>query len=341
MGKVRLAVYAPGPYSGGELFNQASRLNRDDCLAGFRRLKALAEASGGECLTFDQFGADRPAPDAVLFLDIPAEPVSAILGARFEKVFKCVLLQEPEIIIPRNWDARLHLQFDRLLTWNDSLVDNKRYFKFNYANVLPAAVPKDPAKKEKLCALIAGNCVSGHPAELYSRRVEAIRWFEANHPEDFDLYGRGWDEYRFSGPRLARALNRVKPLTRLLAPKFPSYRGEIASKQAALEKHKFAICYENSAGMPGYISEKIFDCFGAGCVPVYWGAPNVKDHIPAECFLDRRDFGSYEELYAALRGMSGGEYLSRLRAIEAFLGGEKGRRFSDAAFAESVLNAVI
>jgi hypothetical protein len=31
--------------------------------------------------------------------------------------------------------------------------------------------------------------------ELYSKRVEAIKWFEKNHPEDFDFYGIGWDRY--------------------------------------------------------------------------------------------------------------------------------------------------
>jgi hypothetical protein len=34
-----------------------------------------------------------------------------------------------------------------------------------------------------------------HPLELYSKRVEAIKWFEKNHPEDFDFYGIGWDRY--------------------------------------------------------------------------------------------------------------------------------------------------
>ena len=48
----------------------------------------------------------------------------------------------------------------------------------------------------------------------------------------------------------------------------------------------FAICYENARDIPGYITEKIFDCFFAGCVPIYWGgAPNVTDHIPANTFI--------------------------------------------------------
>jgi hypothetical protein len=63
-----------------------------------------------------------------------------------------------------------------------------------------------------------------------------------------------------------------------------------------LEKYKFSICYENARDTPGYITEKIFDCFFAGCVPIYWGANNITDHIPKECFIDKRDFEDYKVL---------------------------------------------
>lgn len=334
----KVAIHTGPLYGRDELFNPASPLNRDNCLASFRELKAKLESAACDCHTFDVYQA---APDTVLFLDIPAAPLRKLLGGAYDSTFKCLLLQEPEIIIPRNWELPLQAQFDRIFTWNDELVDGRRYFKFNYGMALPASIPRDLARKEKLCTLIAGNCKSGQPHELYSKRVEAIRWFEAEHPEDFDFYGRGWDEYLFTGPRLWRALNRVKPLARLLAPAFPSYKGPAGSKQELLEKRRFAICYENSSGMPGYISEKIFDCFSAGCLPVYWGAPNIKDHIPADCYLDKREFRTYGELYARMKTMSDTEYLARLSAIGAFIKGEQGRRFSVEYFAETIAGGLL
>jgi hypothetical protein len=42
----------------------------------------------------------------------------------------------------------------------------------------------------------------------------------------------------------------------------------VDSKKNTLEKYKFSICYENARDIPGYITEKIFDCFFAGCVPI-------------------------------------------------------------------------
>ncbi|HBA61030.1 MAG TPA: hypothetical protein DCZ92_09465 [Elusimicrobia bacterium] len=337
----KIAIWVAPLYAKNAVFDAASVLNRDNCLAGFRALKSTIEAAGSSCNTFDVYLAENTIPDAVLFLDIPLRPVNELLGKWADRVFKCVLLQEPETIVPQNWDFSLHKQFDRILTWNDGLVDNKFYFKFNYGNVLPQSIPKDLSKKKNLCVVIAGHRKSAHPVELYSKREEVIRWFEAHHPGEFDLYGRGWDEYLFQGPRLWRALNRIKFLRKILAPRFPSYRGEAARKLDVLGKYKFSVCYENNCGMPGYISEKIFDCFLAGCLPVYWGAPNIKEHIPQECFLDKREFHDYEALYKRMKEMTDAEYLSRLQAIETFLNSEKGRSFSVERFAKTIADALL
>jgi hypothetical protein len=50
---------------------------------------------------------------------------------------------------------------------------------------------------------------------------------------------------------------------------------------------------------PGWITEKIFDCMRADCVPVYWGASNVLDYVDPEAFVDRRRFASNSELERA------------------------------------------
>ena len=82
---------------------------------------------------------------------------------------------------------------------------------------------------------------------------------------------------------------------------FKTYQGSVEDKIAATRGYKFSICYENTRGVPGYITEKIFDSFQAGVVPVYLGAPNITDEVPAGCFIDRRKFSSYQKLHAYLR----------------------------------------
>ena len=175
--------------------------------------------------------------------------------------------------------------------------------------------------------------------ELYTERVKAIRWFGENHPEDFDLYSIGWNKHYFKG--MLSRLNRFDALTKLLKPKYPSYKGSVKSKREVLQKYKFAICYENARDIPGYITEKIFDCFFAGCVPVYLGASNVTEYIPINTFIDRRNFRTYDELYSYLKNMSSKEYLNYLEAIKNFIKSDKINLFSAEHFAKRILNEIL
>ena len=284
----KLAMWVDLPYQEDRIFDEASPGNRDDCLAPFRAIKATLEADGWECHTHDVFRSSGASPDVVLFFDIPRLPVNILLGAWKGKSRAWVILQECEVIKPGNWREENHKQFEKIFTWDKRLVDLKKYVRLDFANNfrVPPASPGFAARN--FCVMIAGNKSRSHPLELYSERVRAIRWFETNHPGDFDLYGTGWDRRCFSGP--LRLFNRIGPLTKLLAPRYPSYRGTIASKQPVLERYKFSICYENAREIPGYITEKIFDCFFAGVIPVYWGAPDISESVPEKCFVDRRDF---------------------------------------------------
>lgn len=80
------------------------------------------------------------------------------------------------------------------------------------------------------------------------------------------------------------------------------HKGELPSqieRLRAIDKHKFAICFENvyhPLWSHNYISERIFNCFKAKTIPVYLGAYNVDDIIPANFYIDYRDFRNIEEL---------------------------------------------
>ncbi len=108
-----------------------------------------------------------------------------------------------------------------------------------------------------------------------------------------------------------------------------------------LEKYKFAICYENARDISGYITEKIFDCFFAGCVPIYWGANNITEHIPKDCFIDKREFESYEKLYEFITSINNEKYLQYLENIETFLKSDKAYLFSSEFFAKTLIGTII
>ena len=336
-----LAIWAPNDYLKDQLFNEASNLNRDNCLAAFRLLKKKLENEGGQCHTYDVYRSQGHIPVAVLFLDMPSLPLQKTLKDWYGKVRSYLLLQECEVIRPDNWDLNNHSDFNKIFTWHDEFIDNKKYFKVNFSfDFLNIPTQKDLSTKNKPCTLIAGHKKSSHPLELYSHRQEAIRWFEKNHLTEFDLYGQGWDEYRFEGKKISRVLNRIKLLTRYLAPEFPSYIGKVEVKYNILSSYKFAICYENAQNIPGYITEKIFDCFFASCVPIYWGANNISEHIPNDCYIDKRNFPSYEDLYNFITNINMSTYLHYLISIDNFLKSQKAYQFTCDHFSNTIIREI-
>ncbi|MGA2748613.1 MAG: glycosyltransferase family 10 [Verrucomicrobiota bacterium] len=245
---------------------------------------------------------------------------------------------------PDNYWRWNHRAFEKVFTWNPTWVDGKKYIKFWLPVKIPPNFAIRRAEKTKFCVTVVSQKYSGHPNELYSERVRAIRWFEREHRAEFDLFGTNWDRRYFSGKlsRLNLLLQRFysKHPNAGKSLRFPSYRGAVQSKNAAMRAYKFAIAYEN-ASFPGYVTEKIFDAFFAGCVPIYAGAPDVTDYIPPETFIDKRSFPDYAALYRFLAAMTDREYQERLDAIEAFVRGHRIRLFGPENYTDLVLRNIV
>jgi len=329
-------------FNKNKMFLDASSPIGDDLMYPFFYLGQQLEKMGHKVGTIDM--DDIKKFDAIVFIEFPG-----FKNTYFKKIVKnnfknlyLILLESP-IVKPDNYIKENHTYFKKIFTWADELVDNKKYFKIQYSHNIPTEFNFSLGKKEKLCTIISSNKNEHHPKELYSERIKAIRWFENNHPENFDLYGKGWDRYHFEGTflgiKIAR-LNRLKFLTKLLRPYYSSYRGSIKSKKETYQKYKFAICYENTQ-YNGYITEKIFDCFLGGCVPIYLGAQNITDHIPANTFIDKRKFDTYEKLYDYIINMPEKEYLNYLNAIKNFLKNDKAYPFSAEYFANTIIKQII
>ena len=158
-----------------------------------------------------------------------------------------------------------------------------------------------------------------------------------NHPDDFDLYGFDWDEYKFGNKLSLFNHNKLKFIRKYIKNNYPSYIGFVESKHNTLKKYKFSICYENAIDIPGYITEKIFDCFFSGCVPIYLGSKSIYNLIPENTFVDKRKFGTYEELYSFISQMSDNEYLTYVKNINDFLNSDKITPFSAECFAETFI----
>lgn len=304
------------PYWHGELQNRLFQQKR----SAWYLLKKSLYCHGYEINTMDCGSMEKA--DCILFHDNLAQG-----SLNYEYLQQCIimgkklhfLLLECPVVEPHLWDAQLHQHFSRVITWNDDLVDQQKYFKIFYpdsGSVAPETMIS--FAQRKLVTMVVGNKVSSHPFELYSERITAIRAFERLCPTQFDLWGRGWNEREY-----------------------PSYGGTIENKLGVLGQYRFCICYENMGATPGYggyITEKIMDCFLASCVPIYLGAANIGDYIPTSIFIDPRNFSSYEELYTFLNSMEEKEYMGYMERIHEFITSEfYNTHFSQQAFASTLL----
>lgn len=67
-----------------------------------------------------------------------------------------------------------------------------------------------------------------------------------------------------------------------------------AEKQKVIGEYLFHFAWENS-WVPGFVTEKIFDCFVAGTVPIYVGTEDIYEFAPCDmsvhpCFIDYSHF---------------------------------------------------
>lgn len=228
-----------------------------------------------------------------------------------------LIMQEPQTVFPQSYERSNHKHFDRVLTWDAKLIDHQTYYAFFYPQVKPDTIYHKDYDKKKYITMICGNKRSSDRNELYSERLKVIDYFERN-AIDFDLYGFGWDKKERS-----------------------SYCGKVEDKLSTLSDYRFSVCFENMKSESGYITEKIFDSFFAGCVPIYYGAEDIFKYVPEETFIDYRKFKSLDELNQYLTQMSANEYEAILRKINEYLNSELFyQSFSIDAYVNRMVDAI-
>ncbi len=310
--------------------------NRDRCFEPYAQLQQ----------GFHKYGIELHTPDRVVGKNI-AFDLHMNVAEVDSAVPSYVMLLETPAIHPPNGDIGGASAFRKVFTWNDDLVDGETYIKLNFPS--PIAVPAVDgfAGRDSFCCLIAGNkqVAQADERELYSERVKSIRWFEQHAAQDFVLYGIGWDKRAPWEPPLSEEEQKAKKFLwfRKAKPRraFPSYAGKVVSKADVLRRTRFSICYENLRDYPGYITEKIFDCFFSGCVPVYWGPGNIHDYIPEDCFIDRRNFKDTAGVYDYLKSMTEQRYCEYQENMRNFVGSEAILDFGCERFVETLVQHIL
>lgn len=203
----------------------------------------------------------------------------AIRGGGKEKI---QFLTEPKVVRPL-----AHKNLMVTIFHKRYLVGRKGRGGVFYPQIFPST--EEPlglgVRRLNQAVIVNANKYSFIRGELYSLRRECAAGIN-----ELDTYGLDWDApVRVLFPRILLEL--VKAIVafegiKLRQPKVLSRplnnKGAVEDKLATMSRYKVALVTENSAD---YVSEKLFDAWFAGCIPVYVG-PELRDwDIPDELYV--------------------------------------------------------
>ncbi|QWD21878.1 hypothetical protein G6688_01660 [Polynucleobacter paneuropaeus] len=226
-----------------------------------------------------------------------------------------------------NEDLKFH-------TWSDRksivLVAGNKYFSIK--NILH--IPINPigilrAVKRWLLFLASNSYKKSLQLSLHDKRLELIEYFLEK--GWLTIFGSGWNDLSNLPSDWRRRL-----LKKNIAA---NYMGSCKNKQETISDFKFSLCCENIES-PGYITEKIIDCFLAGTIPIYLGANDISIHFPSYCFINARNFSSLDLLSEYLEGINDDEAKKMVECGRRFLRSASAKLYSYEGFSSSVMELI-
>lgn len=188
---------------------------------------------------------------------------------------KVLLRFEPEVVNPIGYTKTFESRFDAIIqvgrapaATGFNLPWPQQIMQHSYAKELGDRI-------QDQFPIINANKISLMPGELYSLRRNL-----AKNVPGVVIFGKGWGaslRKRFRPLLVAALMTLAVRKFRFSALKFwfsqfPNWRGETKDKHATLSRFRTALVIENSRE---FLSEKLFDAWNAGCIPVYVGLEDL------------------------------------------------------------------
>ncbi len=330
----------------------------------FATLKPMVEARGHRINTWDMEPLESA--DVILIQDLPAREQFDEARKKAPNAKFILMVWETPLSRPHAWDKRNHDLFDAVLTYDRRRVDNKQYFFFPLSlGDAPAQVPQPAFADRKLLVLVSTNRWIGWLAnrrggfagipffglmfngwyvrpwdvltqdrgEQYTHRTRLARLVDREFPGVMDAWGPGW-----LGQPTSWA-HRVIPHRPFACGKPPVPMD--GTKHVLVAGYRFAIAFENQVTNRGYISEKIFDVLYAGSVPIYLGEERIADVVPAECFVDARQFkGDDRALLRFVQSCDEATWNRYRDAGQRYLQSDAIKAVQPPAFSKAVIDAI-
>jgi alpha(1,3/1,4) fucosyltransferase len=349
-----------------EMFNPTSRWNRDRQFAPFIFLREKLAKQGISVNTADYLLDHRMSGRLNVYVSLGIIDNYRKLAEQENVRLQSFYILEPPVVAPYLYGEidSLTRHFDRVYVHNTEGVGYEKHFshqsnlrKFFWPQVENGVIEHLWNNKDRgFLTMISSNkatlpylqvsrgqnpigfkiSLNKNPglkhSELYSERIRALATLQGL--GTVDLYGYGWDISLYQilrnmpyNQRFPYMYWKNRKALRAI------YKGAVKSKYETLSRYRFALCFENMA-MLGYITEKIFDCFFVGTIPIYLGAPDVENYIPKSCFIDMRDFDNYAELHSYLSNLSDEDISSFRMAAREYLSSAEYQPFTKEKFVE-------
>lgn len=327
------ALFVDPPYAvyyEDRLFDLSNtNLNRDGTLVPYSRARDAAFQRGVEMRTADALLEDSALGNGSLYFSFGLLDHFQALSNFPNLRLKAFVLFEPPVVAPHLYRAlpALTEKFEQVYIHNTvgdgySLrgVAQEKLRKLWWPQPFDDVLPEHWSRTDRAnrIVVINGNHIPRRlNRQLYSRRIAAMAGLYKFGV--VDLFGMGWNKWWSHRSMWPPYWFNYRTLMSI-------YQGSCASKFETLGRYRFSLCFENMA-MQGYLTEKIFDCFYSGTVPLYLGAPDIDALVPKEAFVDCRKYSSWSELWESVRDMPESQWQAMREAGRDFLRSEAGRRY--------------
>lgn len=283
--------------------------------------------------------------NANVFINVNHDKYSLSKASSNSRVLKVLIRTEPISVFPAQYKMNVENQYDLVVTTgrpksrNGKFLDvhhpyktlsNPNFPELEEINVHNRYSENDEDihefsnwnKRRIYLSLIAANKVSAQKENFYDLRR---RFAGEALDNELEIYGTLWGESYINRihHRLGVGLHalRYRTIPHLpslyggLHKNYASHKGAPQDKQIIVRSSKFSLVIENSNT---YVSEKLFDAFVGGSIPVYFGPELSKYGILEENLVIRHQ-GPLNELLMRLNNMTESEILVRLDSIKQFV----------------------
>ena len=213
----------------------------------------------------------------IVFVDIRKRDFEFAKNSVVRKRKIYLLIHEPRVVLPSNYHVFAKKFCSNLIRVGGDPTKFEKVIPWpmDYSKLLQNR--SDEGKISDRVVMINGNKLSLIAGEKYSLRRNIVRKIDS-----VDLYGTdwkmGWKQKLLVLTKCIYFTVRSRHFPRFWAIRgwFRSYqhsKGSPEDKFQVLQKYRYSIVIENELN---YLSEKIFDCFFAGAIPIYVG-PDIKN----------------------------------------------------------------